>query len=342
MKAIVLREFGPPGNLKLEEVEKPRPGQDEVLVKVAACGVCGHDLINRTGMFPRTKPPVILGHEIAGVVEAVGSAVKDLAPGDRVATMQRSACGMCQYCVSGEEGICEVSSGFFGETIPGGYAEYMVAAPRSVVKLPQEIPFEQGAILACAVGTTYHAVKRRVKVQVGENVLITGAAGGLGGHFIQVVKLSGGRVIAVTDRESDREILQSRGADEIIVSPKLDFARPVREVTNGRGVDVAIEILGSVTFSSTLRSLALAGRLLWVGNVMAEQVTFPPALLILRGLTFYGTAACSRQDLVEVIELVRQGRLKPVVARTLPLADAPMAHQLMIDRAVSGRVVLTI
>jgi len=187
MRAVMMREFGGPERLRLEEVPAPEPSglrEREVLIRVRAVGVCYHDIINRSGNLPRTRLPTILGHEIAGEIVAIGPAVQDFRPGDRVATVQRVHCGRCDLCRRGRTTLCKEGV-FFGEEIPGGYAEYVVSEEQGLARIPHGIPFEEGSICACTIGTALHVARTRGGVQLDETVLITGASGGVGLHAIQ-------------------------------------------------------------------------------------------------------------------------------------------------------------
>ena len=344
MQAVVMREFGGPETLKVETVAAPAGAglrDGEVLIRVRAVGVCYHDIINRRGNLPRTKVPAILGHEIAGVVEAVGSGVQWFRTGDRVATIQRVPCGHCDLCRRSRISLCKEGV-FFGEEIPGGYAEAVVSPEQGLARIPASIPFEQAAICACTLGTALHVARTRGAVQPGETVLITGASGGVGLHAIQVCRLLGARICAVTSSPKKAGQLKEAGADEVVVSPDLDFAREVRRRTGGKGADVALEITGSVTFDQALRSLAPAGRLIMVGNLETRPVPVNPGLIILKELEIRGSFATSIPELEETFNLILDKKLHPVVSRVLPLASAAEAHRMLYDREVVGRIVLTV
>src|SRR3989454_12392484 len=255
MRAVVMREFGGPETLRVEEVPAPQPAslrERDVLIRVRAVGVCYHDIINRSGNLPRTRLPSILGHEIAGEVEAVGSGVQAFRAGDRVATIQRVHCGRCDLCRRGRTTLCKEGV-FFGEEIPGGYARYVVSEEQGLARVPHGIALEEASICACTIGTAIHVARTRGGVQLDETVLITGASGGVGLHAIQVCRLIGARVYAVTSSPAKAARLKEAGADEVIVSPDLKFAAAVRRATGGRGVDAVIEITGALTFDQSMR-----------------------------------------------------------------------------------------
>ena len=343
MKAMVLHAFGGPEEMGLEEVPTPDPSAlaaTEVLIRNRACGVCYHDIINRRGNLPRSTVPTILGHEIAGQVVAVGSDVRRFRPGDRVATVQRVHCDACDVCARQRPTLCK-GGHFFGEEIPGGYAEYTVSPQQGLAAIPDSIGDAEASICACTIGTAIHVVQRG-RIGPGDVVLITGASGGVGLHAIQVCKLAGAEVIAVTSTPHKAHDLSQAGADTVIAAPDLDFHRAAREATDGRGVDVALEITGALTFDQSVRSLGLGGRLVMVGNLETKPASFLPGLMILKELEFIGSFATTPEELAEAFRLVDAGKIEPVLAGTLPLAEAAEAHRLLFDRCVTGRLALEI
>jgi len=343
MRAVVLREFGGPEVLKLEEVPAPAPdslADNEVLIKTRACGVCYHDIINRRGDLPRTRVPAILGHEIAGDVVAVGAAVERFEPGDRVASVQRVHCNECDICADQRPTLCK-DGVFFGEEIPGGYAEYTVSPAHGLAQIPDSIPYAEASICACTIGTAIH-VAQRGRVTAKDTVLITGASGGVGLHAIQICKLAGARVIAITSSPEKADQLRQAGADEVVPAPDLRFSHPVKEITRGHGVSVVFEIIGSLTFEESVRCLAVGGRLVMVGNLETHTVEFMPGLMILKELEFIGSFATTTDELTEAFRLVESGAIRPMLAATLPLEDAAKAHDMLFKRQVTGRLTLAI
>jgi D-arabinose 1-dehydrogenase-like Zn-dependent alcohol dehydrogenase len=343
MQAVVLRDFGPSANLVPEEVDTPAPGPGEVLLRVRACGVCYHDVIARRGGGRRTSVPAlptILGHEVAGEVVAVGPGVTGWAYGHRAATLQRLACGECRECLNGRPSLCRRDRRSFGEELPGGYAEYMVAPVAGLGRVPLGLGWATAAATCCTTGTAVHCVRSRARVQPGELVLVTGASGGVGLQAIQVAVLDGARVIAVSSSADKEACLREAGATDVVIAPDLDFASQVAELTHGEGVDVALEIVGSRTFEQTLRSLAPGGRLVVIGNLDAGQVALDPGLVIVEELEILGAYATTRAELEEAMALVATGRVQPFVCEELPLKEAARAHQRLEDRQASGRMVL--
>ena len=340
MRAVTFSRFGDPGVLACEEVPAPRPAADQVLLRVAACGVCGHDLLNRAGHFPHTRLPCVMGHEIAGTVEEAGPLVSRFRPGDRVAVIQRIPCGACALCRTGRENVCTSGSGFYGEGLSGGYGEFVVASERNAVRVPDGVPLHVAAVLSCAIGTGYHAL-RRAALRLGDTVVVTGASGGVGIHTLRLARLMGLRAIAVSTSAGKVERLRAAGAAEVVVSPELGFHAEVRGLTGGTGADAVIEIAGAPAFGASVLSLRAGGRMVIVGNVAPGSVPFNPALAILKELDFIGSGHATLSDLEAVMGLVARGEIAPEIGGTFPLAEAAEAHRLMEDRGTTGRVVLT-
>jgi acryloyl-coenzyme A reductase len=340
MRAVVLREFGEAKNLHLESVPDPKPGRGEVLLRVRACGVCYHDVINRRGDLPRTRVPAILGHEAAGEVADIGPCVHGWKIGDRAATLQRSFCGDCRHCHGERSSLCKKDARFYGEEMPGGYASYLVAPAHTLGRVPLTVSWPVAATTCCTTGTAVHVVRTRARVRRGETVLVTGASGGVGLQAVQMAKVEGARVVAVTSSEAKKHALLGAGADEVVVSRDLDFAREVRNRTGGEGADVALEIVGSKTFGETLRSLAPGGRAVVIGNLEKGNLEVNPGLIIVKELTILGAYATTIAELEEAFRLIGDGLVRPHVSEELPLHEAAFAHFRLENREVAGRLVL--
>ena len=339
MRAVVLPKFGGPEVFVCEDVTPPKPAADQMLVRVAACGVCGHDLLNRAGQFPHTRLPAVMGHEIAGTVVEVGTLVSKFKPGDRIAVIQRMPCGLCALCRSGRENLCVSGPGFYGEEQSGGYGEYVLATERNATPVPDSIPLHIASVLSCAIGTGFHAL-RRAALELNDTVVITAASGGVGIHTVKLARLLGPKSIAVSSSDAKAERLRDAGATDVIVAPDMAFHRQVRELTGGEGVDAVIEIAGKPTFNSSIRSLKAGGRMVVVGNVDPGSVQLNPAMSILKEIDIIGSAHATLADLKKVIDLVARDLIEPEIAAFVPVAEAGRAHQMMEDRSTSGRVVL--
>ena len=341
MKAVVLSQFGDPSVLEYASAPMPSAAPNQVLVKVRACGVCGHDLLARRGALS-TPRPAVLGHEIAGVISEVGQEVSTLRVGQRVALVQRIPCGSCRQCTAGATNLCRRGPGFYGEDLSGGYGEYVVASERNAVPLPESIGDEVGAILSCAVGTGLRALRQAALVP-GDVVVVTGAGGGVGLNTVKIAAAFGLRVIAVSSSDHKQTALLQAGATVVVPSESVDEIRAAaRSLSGSQGADAAIEIAGTPTFAASLTALAPGGRLVLVGNTSPSLIEMNPGAIIVRELKILGSAHATRTDLEEVVRLVADGVVSPIVAETRPLSAVAALHQAMEERTVTGRAVLRV
>jgi len=338
MKALVVKEFG--GPLILEDVPIPQPGPDDALIRVKACAVDQFDLTIRDGKFPTAKTPIILGHEIAGVVESVGANVDGIQPGDRVTSTLYLTCGRCRYCLTGRETICADFKGYVGIHTPGAYAEYTTIPAVNLVKIPESISFPQGSVLANAIGTPYHALTKRARLQPGEHVIITGAGGGVGVHAVQLAKMMGAFVMAVDIGEEKLSLARDLGADVIFDASSGDFSEAARAWTNGEGAEVVLELVGTKTFEASLKSLARGGRMVIVGSHTGTELKASPQAMIANEWEILGSRNVTKRELAEVVALVAGARVKPIVTGIYPLEEAESLHQKLRKQEIIGRVVL--
>lgn len=335
--ASVLRESTRP-------VPSPEPGQ--LLVRVGATGVCGHDVLARRGKLAAVVGDV-LGHEIAGTVVAVREPADAGADqlratwlGRRVALVQRIPCGECAECASGATSQCRQGPGFYGEDLTGGYAEYVISSPLNSVLLPDNVPEASAAVLSCAVGTGLHAL-RNAQLRPDDVVVVTGAGGGVGVHTVQLAARMGHHVVAVTSSPDKVARLERLGAERVLVSPeRAELRQAAAALGRPRGADAVIEVTGGPFFELSLRSLAPRGRLVLVGNVEAAPLRLEPGLVIVKELQVKGSAHGTRADLEEVVAMVSDGRLTPVSSRIWPLAAVSEAHAALDGRQVTGRAVV--
>lgn len=301
----------------------PQVGGHDVLVKVKAAGICHSDVHYRAGKSPVYPLPMTLGHEVAGEVEQVGPAVTRVKPGDRVCLHYMVTCGSCYYCASGNEQFCETGK-MIGHYTAGGYAEYIAVPERGVLQLPAEIPYAQGATLMCASATSLHAL-RKSRLKGGETVAIFGA-GGLGMSAIQLARALGARQVFAVDIHPAKLVLaESLGATPVNAS-LLDPVEEIRRLTAGRGVDVAIELIGlPLTMKQALRSLSILGRAVVVG--ISDRAIDVDTYHELLGpeTELIGSNDHLLQELPLLLELARSGvlDLSQIISRTVPLeADA--------------------
>lgn len=318
MKAAVFHGNGP--RLSIEDVPTPEPRDGEVVLRVAACGLCHTDLHYLDHGVPTFKdPPIILGHEAAGTVERLGPGVSGLARGDRVLAPSVWACGRCRYCRAGRENLC-VDLVMPGNHTQGAFAEYVVVPGKELVRLPLDLPLERACVIADAVSTPYHAVKQRGQVHAGDVVAVVGC-GGVGLNVVQCATLAGATVIAVDLNDSRLALAKRLGASHTInpaTTERVD--KEVRKLTDG-GVDVAFEVIGNPkTIDLAFSLLRKGGRLVVIG-FSREPVSINVAKLMFYELELVGSLGCGAGLYPEIVGLVASGRidLEPIVSGTFPL-----------------------
>ncbi len=319
MKAAVF--YGPEKGLTIEEVPDPKPGAGEALVRVKACGVCHTDLHYLDHGTPTFKPPpMILGHEISGTVEAVGEGVEHLQPGDPVLMAAVVSCGACWACRNGRENICEHGV-MLGNHADGGYAELTVAPARDVFVLPPEVPLIEGCIIADAVTTPYHAVVNRAKVGAAEWVVVIGC-GGVGLNVIQMAMAKGARVVAVDLAEDKLEWARRLGAAATVNPAEVERVdKAVRGLTDG-GADAVFEVVGKASTQEIgLSCLRTGGRLIMVGY-SPEEMTLNSGRVMFRELAILGSLGCPPADYPRVIGLGQQKRV---------LVEEMVTHRFALD-----------
>ena len=349
MRALFVETPGRPPKLVVRDVPVPKPGPGEVLVRVAACGFCHHDLLVMAGALRRgVRRDVILGHEISGVVVEGGQDVASLRPGDRVVSLLTNACGRCDRCLEGREHRCRDGEGI-GHRRDGGFAEYVALSENSLVRLDPDADLLGASLYACPMGVALQGVQEAARVSPGETMLVTGAGGGLGTHAVQFGVALGARVMAVTSSPDKMAGLEELGAEQALetgLTPAdgddgIDFGELALALTGEEGVDVVIDTVGSPLFPSTWRCLAQFGRLVVLGEVSGRPVELNLAEVIFRDARIIGSSGVSSALVRQVAEMVSQGQVRPVVSRTLPLEEAATAFELVSARQILGRVALT-
>jgi propanol-preferring alcohol dehydrogenase len=342
---MVLPAFGEP--LQVATVPIPSIGPGDVLLRVRAAGV-GLTVVIMTANPGRvTSFPRIPGHEVAGEVVEAGTEVTHVKPGDRVVCHFYLTCRTCRFCRSGRETLCTAFRGYVGQACDGGYAEYMAIPGANVTPIPAEVSDVDAAIATDAIATPYHACREEARVGPGDTVLIVGAGGGVGIHGVQMAKLCGGWVVAVDVTDAKLQAARDWGADAVVDGRHGDVATQVRALTDGRGVDAAIDFVASrETLEMSLATLARGGRLVIIGSrprsVFGIDASFvvDPGRMLYDMLEIHGSRYVTLTEIQQTLELLRQRRLRAVVSRTFPLEDAEEAHELLRRNAVVGRAAL--
>jgi 2-desacetyl-2-hydroxyethyl bacteriochlorophyllide A dehydrogenase len=317
MKAIRLTQPGHP--LELQEVPVPVPGPRDVLVRVKAAGICHSDAHYRAGRSLVRPLPLTLGHEVAGVVEKVGAEVSQFKPGDRVCVHYLASCGMCEYCQRGNEQFC-VSGAMMGKYRDGGYAEFVVMPARSVFRVPQEVPFAQGAILMCSSATSLHALNK-ARLRAGQTVAVFGV-GGLGLSAIQLAKVFGARQVFAVDIKPSKLAWAERLGAMPVNAAACEPVGEIGRLTGGRGVDVALELIGlPVTMRQAVQCLAIQGRAALAGITEKTFEVAPYMELLNKEAEIIGVSDHLAQELPQLLEWARRGALdlSGIITRTVPL-----------------------
>ncbi len=340
MKVAWFHRFGGPEVLVGEETGKPTPGVGEAVVRVRAVGINHVDLDHRAGTsrIPVTFPH-ILGREFAGEIAALGGKAGSLKEGDRVWVTCRLPCGTCEPCLTGRDNLC-VRDGYFGLDLPGGYAEYVKVPTANLNPLPPHVGFEDAAASQIAFGTAWHVLVNRGGLQAGQSVLIQAAGSGIGSAAVQVARLAGATIYATASSDRKLERARALGAHHLINYSRENFADRVLELTGGEGVDVVMEHVGGEVFTRSLRCLKRNGVIVTVGAHAGEVVSLDIIPFFRGELRLSGSKNAPVTELRTVMNLVAEGKLKPVIHRTFPLAEAAEAHRVVESREIFGKVLL--
>ncbi len=342
MKAVLFRAHGGPEKLSYEDLPIPTVGSEDVLVRVKACALNHLDIWIRQGIPAYPIPiPHVSGCDAAGIVEQVGNQVDVVTVGQRVFLSPGISCWKCEQCLAGRDNLCR-SYGLVGAMTHGGYAEYVKVPFRNVLPVPEHLTFEQAAAFPLVSVTASHMLFALAGLQHGETVLIMGAGSGVGMMAVQMAKLAGARVMTTVGSDDKIPKAVALGADAVINHAKEKVDERVKLLTEGRGVDVVIELIGPEVWDTCLHSLRKGGRLITCGATTGAEVKLDLRSVYSRQLTIKGSYMGTRAELVKATELMGQGRLVSVIDRTYPLQDARAAQELMLSRRFFGKIVLTV
>jgi NADPH2:quinone reductase len=318
MKAIVVHEFGAPEVMKLEEFPTPKAGAGQAVVRVHAAGVNPFDTYMRNGTYAIKPPlPYIPGGEAAGVVESVGEGVTKFKPGDRV---------------------------YVGHPVTGTYAEYTLALESQLHRLPARTSFNQGAGIYVACGTAYHALYHHAKAHASETLLVHGASGGVGIAAVQLGHAMGMTVIGTAGSDKGLELVRREGAQHAFNHNTAGYTDEILKATNGRGVDVILEMLANVNLAADLKLMARYGRTIIIGSRGDISIT-PRELMArtasVRGFTLWGITEAEEADVhAGIYAGLENGTIRPVVGKEIPLAEAVRAHKEILEKGAHGKIIL--
>ncbi|MGB9866423.1 MAG: alcohol dehydrogenase catalytic domain-containing protein [Bacillota bacterium] len=336
MRAMVLRSFGKP--LRLEEMPVPHLGSDQVLVKVYSCGVCHSDVKLANGWLPPERLPSlphVLGHEIAGTIEDLGQAVTSLKKGTKVVVYFYVGCGTCEHCRTGKQQLCENMVSQIGFTSHGGYAEFVAVPAANVIQVPDTVDFPEAAIAADAIATSLEAVKRTGGVGLCQRVAVVGL-GGLGIHAAQIARLSGAWVTGIESVQPKLEQARKLGIGECFLTTELG-------TNHFKQFHAVIDTVGSESSIGLARQLVKAeGTIVVLGYSSQSSAIIPTPELVRRQICVKGSRGCSKQSVVEALDLIARRAITPVIGKEYPLHEANLALEDLHAGRVTGRAVLRI
>lgn len=330
MRAVLIHEHGDLDKLVLENVPQPVPGPGEILVAVKACGLNYLDIFVRRGMpgLP-IELPRIGGGDIAGVVHTLGEGVTTVTIGERI---------LVDPAITLPNG----EIGALGENATGGLADFIVVPAENAIPLPDDVTFEDAAALPIAYGTAWRMLVTRGRIQAGEHVLILGASGGVGTGAVQIAKMFGCTVYAAASTQDKLDRLAAIGADILVnYVEQPEFHRYVRSLNGGEGVDVVVNYTGGDTWVRSLKAIKHGGRLLTCGATAGYDPQTDIRYIWRKEMDILGSDGWQREDLIQLIDAVRSGQIKPVIDRVLPLEETREGHRMIEDREVFGKVIIT-
>lgn len=340
MKAMVLHGFGGLEQLRWEEVQPPRAGAGEVVIRNHAAGLNHCDIDLRRGLFGvAPQLPHVMGVDCAGVVAEVGDGVSDFRAGERVMPHFVLACGRCRNCLQGRENVC-VQAGILGVSAWGGYAQFTKVGAHHLVRVPEVLPFEDAVAGAVPFATAWEALIAVGHLRAGETVLISAAGSGVGSAGIQIARLAGARVIATTGSAAKFAAARALGAEVVLNYSEDDVPAAAHRLTEGLGVDLAFDMVGGARLDDAIAATALGGRVVSVGAHGGERVEIDMIELFRKHISLHGCGRSTRAIYAEVLGLLAAQQLKPVIHARLPLKQAAEAHRLMESRAIFGRIIM--
>ncbi|MDP3064936.1 MAG: zinc-binding dehydrogenase [Chloroflexota bacterium] len=345
MKAVYIESHGGPEALQYGERPEPSIQPHEVKVRVRACSLNRLDTYVRAGVRGQKRsfpPPHIPGGDCAGEIAEVGAAVQNVVVGQRVAVNPRFGCGVCRYCLAGDDDRCPRPR-FLGTSLEGSYAEYVAVPATTVYPIADSVSFEEAAALPTTFLPVWNILVRRGALKPWETALALSASAGVGAAAIQVAKrVVGARVIATTSSPEKAERALALGADAVIDYTREDVTQRVMELTGGQGADVVVDHVGAQAFPKAFAALARGGRYGVCGVTSGYEVPLQMGALFTRQVSLFGVFMGSQEDMRQVTAMLNRGVIHPTIDHVFPLAEAADAHRLMESRAFFGKIVLKV
>jgi 2-desacetyl-2-hydroxyethyl bacteriochlorophyllide A dehydrogenase len=340
MKCVRIYEHGGIDKLVQDEIPTPTIGPTDVLVNVKATSINHLDLWVRKGLPGVKFPlPLIPGVDAAGAVAEVGESVRHVKAGDRVVVAQGISCGHCKHCLDGNDNLCREYR-LIGEHRDGADAEFLAVPAQNIQMLPENVSFETAAASALVFLTAWQMLVDKARVKQTEDVLVVGASSGVGSAGVQIARLLGARVLATTSSEEKAARVRGIGADEVINYRVENVLERVRKLTDKKGVDVIFDHVGANVWEENIKMLAKGGRLVTCGATSGYEAKTDLRYVFYKQLQILGSTMGRKGDLITIMNLISQGKLKPVIDRVLPLSEVRQAHQIVEEGRHFGKIVL--
>jgi NADPH:quinone reductase-like Zn-dependent oxidoreductase len=342
LKAVRFHEFGGPERLHFEEAPDPKINANEILVRVKACALNHLDIWARNGTRKERIPlPHISGCDISGEIGDIGNLTSEHSKGEKVLIAPGISCGTCDYCSNGWDSLCE-SYKIIGYQTQGGYAEYVAVPRANVLPIPDNLSFEQAAAIPLVFLTAWHMLATRARLVPGEIVLVWAAGSGVGSAAVQVAKLLGAKVIATVGSDTKRDKAEKLGADFVLNHHTQDIPTEIKQVTNGKKVNVVFDHIGQATLEKSMKSMAPAGRLVNCGVTSGGKAEVDIRYIFVKQFSLMGSFMGGRGELLKVLSFFEDGKLKPVVDSVFSLAEAAKAQERMERSEHFGKIVLKV
>jgi NADPH:quinone reductase-like Zn-dependent oxidoreductase len=342
MKAIAITGQGGIDKVQYMDVERPTFGPREVLIETRAVALNHLDIFVRNNLDTlKLAVPHIAGADAAGVVAEVGNDVRTVEAGDRVLINPALNCGVCEFCLAGEQSLC-VRFGIMGESCPGTFAEYVKVPEANVHPVPEGFSWEEAAALPLVFVTAWRMLISKAAIKPGEDILILGIGGGVSTAVLQIVKAIGLRAFVTSSSDDKLQQAKKLGADAVINYKSEDFAREIRGLTDRRGVDVVVDSVGGDSYANSLASLVKGGRLVTCGATAGARPQTDLQRIFWNQLSVFGSTMGNRREFIEMLNFVRKRGVKPVIDQVFPLANGTHAFARMEEGKQFGKIVLKV
>lgn len=342
MTAAVIHQHGERDVVQLEQIPIPEPGADEVRIRVHACGLNWLDIgIRRGPKFGAVPLPITTGSDISGTIDALGDNVAGWQVGDAVTVYSLITCGVCEFCREGNVTVCAKHQ-IIGEHINGGLAEYVIVPANNLIPKPENLSHVETAALPVVTMTAWHMLISVAKLQAGETVFIPGAGGGVASIGIQIAKYAGAKVYASTSTSKKMQGAKKLGADVVVNYHDDDWVAQIMGATDDRGVDVAQDNVGALTWSHTLKTLARNGRMVVCGSHSGTNFDLAIPQIYHRQLSILGANGGTYTELVTALDLINEGHIRPVIDTILPLEQIHEGHRILEEHDHFGKVIMEI